>query len=168
MADWIAAAQAKLSRINWLFCIVASFLLIVMMVITVYEVIVRYVFNAPTIWTLEISQYSMLIAMFCAAAYTQEVDGHIRADFVLGLLSAPKKRVANIASSSLAIVFFSLLVWKSSELAWTAFLFGMRSMTMLSIPLLPIYVFVPVGSFLMLLQGIVQFLRLISGSEGGV
>lgn len=161
MTDWASKVQGALSHLNKVVSIIASLPFIIIMLITVYEVIVRYVFNAPTVWTLEISQYLMLIGAFLAAAYTLEVGGHIKVDFLVERLSPGKRRIVNIISSLLGIIFFAALVWKSTELAWFTFKFGLRSMTMLAVPLFPIYVIMPIGSFLLLLQGIVQFLQLI-------
>jgi len=161
MTYWATKAQGALSHLNKVTSIIASLFFITIMLITVYEAIVRYVFNAPTIWTLEISQYLMLIATFLAAAYTLEVGGHIKVDFLVGRLSPGKRRIVNIISSLLGIIFFAALVWKSTELAWFNFKFGVRSMTLLAVPLFPIYVIMPIGSFLLLLQGTVQFFLIV-------
>jgi C4-dicarboxylate transporter DctQ subunit len=165
MTGWFSKAEGWLSRINWVMCFGAFFLLTMMMLITVYEVMMRYIFNAPTSWTLEITQYLMLIGLFIAAAYTLEVEGHIKVDFMTERLSPGKQRIVNVMTSVLAIIYFTLLLWESGQLAWLAFKFGQRSMTLLAIPLFPTYVFVPIGSFLMILQGVVQLFRLVANKK---
>ena len=42
--------------------------------VTFYEVISRYVFNAPTTWSLDISIYAMFWACFLGGAYTRDVS----------------------------------------------------------------------------------------------
>ena len=166
MTDWASKFQGTLSRINKTSAVIGCIPFNIIMFITLYEVIARYILNAPTIWTLEISQYMMLIAIFLAPAYTLEVGGHIKVDFVVELLSPTRKRMAIILSSFLSLIFFAILAWKSIELAWTTYNFGMRSMTILAIPLFPVYVFLPIGCVLLLLQGIVQFIQLIEKRQG--
>lgn len=125
--------------------------------ITVYEVLARSIFKAPTVWSLEISQYLMFIAICLVPAYTLEKGGHIKVDFVVNHLSLGKKRMANLLSSFLSIIFFAALLWKSSQMAWSAFQFGETSMSLLAIPLFPIYIFLPLGTFFLLWQGVVHF-----------
>jgi C4-dicarboxylate transporter, DctQ subunit len=160
-AGWLGAAQSWLTRINWAACLFALFLSIMLMFVTVYEVVKRYVFNDPTVWSLEISQYLMLTALFAAASYTLEVGGHIKVDFLLEQLGPRGQRRLNLVSSVAAIIFFALLLRETGRLAWGALVFGGGRSTLLSIPLFPIYIFAPIGSFLILVQGILQFLRLL-------
>lgn len=158
MTDWPIKAQNRLSRFNKVMAIIASFLFVLIMLMTVLEVILRYLFKSPTVWTLETSQYLMLIATFLGAAYTLEIGAHIKVEFIVDLLSDGKKKIANIISSIFAIIFFAVLLWKSYELFWFNYEFSAVSFSMLAIPLSPIYFFMPIGSFFMLLQGIMQLI----------
>jgi len=162
MGHWVKKFQAILSRFNAVMNLSASSLWIIIMLITAYEVIARYAFNAPTIWSLEISRYAMLIAVFLGTAYTLEMRKHIKVDLVVMRLSPGKRRIVNIISSVLAIIFFTTLVWKTAESAWIAHKFGWESATLLAIPLSPIYVVVLIGSFFLFLQGIAQFFQLLA------
>jgi TRAP-type mannitol/chloroaromatic compound transport system permease small subunit len=50
-----------------------------------YEVVVRYLFRAPTPWAFDLS-YMMYGTMFMmAGAYTLSRDGHVRGDFIYRL-----------------------------------------------------------------------------------
>jgi TRAP-type mannitol/chloroaromatic compound transport system permease small subunit len=56
-----------------------------------YEVIARYVFNAPTIWSFDLT-YMLYGAMFMlGAAYALHKGAHIRTDFLLGQFSPRTK-----------------------------------------------------------------------------
>ncbi len=158
--------QRVFSRINKVSAVIGCIPFNIIMFITLYEVIARYILNDPTIWTLEISQYMMLIAIFLAPSYTLEMGGHIKVDFVVERFSPRKKRMALIASSFLSLIFFTVLAWKSVELAWSTYSLGMRSMSMLAVPLFPVYVFLPIGCVLMLIQGLLQFIQLIERKQG--
>ncbi len=50
-----------------------------------YEVVARYLFNAPTPWAFDLS-YMLYGALFMmAGAYTLSRDGHVRGDFIYRL-----------------------------------------------------------------------------------
>ncbi|MBC7134273.1 MAG: TRAP transporter small permease subunit, partial [Oceanibaculum nanhaiense] len=66
-----------------------------------YEVFVRYVLNAPTVWAFDLT-YMMYGTMFMmAGAYTLSRDGHVRGDFVYRLW-----KPATQAKIELVLYFF--------------------------------------------------------------
>ena len=152
--------QGVLTHINNVTAVMGCVSFGLIMFITLYEVIARYILSSPTVWSLEISQFLMLIGIVLASSFTQEKGGHIKADFAVEYLSLRKKRMALIASSFLCLIFFVILAWKSVSVTWSTYSFGMRSMSMLAIPLFPIYVFIPIGCILLFVQGVLQFLQL--------
>ena len=154
-----------MKMINTTFSLLGGWFLITIMAINVYEVIARYVFNAPTIWTVEISTYLMLISVFLAAAYTLQEGGHTKVDFLISRLSTKNRRIIDIITSILGIIFVVVLVWKSTELALFTHTIGSKSMTQLAIPLFPIYIIVPIGSFILLLQYFLQLYAIILERE---
>lgn len=158
---WMDRVQAVLSRINVGGSLVSGFGFLIIMLVTMYEVIMRYLFRAPTMWTLEASRYLMLVAVFFAAAYTLEMGGHIRVDLLVGRLPLGKRHIVNIVSSTLGVFFCVMLVWISGALAWLYYDLNVKSMTILAVPLFPIYVFVPIGSLFLLVQALLNFFRLL-------
>ncbi len=158
--------QSVLTPVNLVLGYISGFFFMLMMTMTVYEVIVRYVFNAPTIWTLEISSYMMLTATFLAASYTLEKEGHIKVDIVLLRLSPEGQRILNIITSILGTVFASILLWKTAHLAMTSYKLHWISSTPLKVYLFPIYLMMPIGSLLFLAQYISRLLMLIFKMRG--
>ena len=59
-----------------------GWLIMLMTIGVTYEVIVRYIFNAPTSWSLDVSfiMYGTLFMM--GGAYTLSRGGHVRGDFL--------------------------------------------------------------------------------------
>ena len=154
--------QVILTPINRVMTYASGFFFMLMMLITVFEVIVRYAFNAPTVWTLEVSQYLMVIAIFFGVAYTLEADAHIKVDLLVTRLSPQKQRTLGIITSILGIIFCAILVWKTAQLAGLAYQMHWISVTVLKVYLFPIYLIMPIGSFFLLLQYIVKFLMFIN------
>lgn len=151
--------NAGLSRLNEALAIACGMCMCVIMLIMSYEVVLRYVFNSPTIWASEISVYFMFAAIFLAAGYTMQVRGHISVDLFIMRLSPSKRRIVGIITLILSLIFLAILVWKTSVLAWDALRLNLRSMTMLSVPLFPILIFAPLGCIIAFLQ---CFLHLFS------
>ncbi len=77
-----------------------------------YEVIARYVFNAPTVWSYDISYMLGGGMIVLGGAYLILHDGHVRIDIFYGRLSTRKRLVLDIA---LGLLFFLPMVIIMSE-----------------------------------------------------
>jgi C4-dicarboxylate transporter DctM subunit len=65
---------------------IGGFFVVVVACFTFYEIIVRKVFNSPTMWTLEISLYLILTAGFLASAGALKNNRHISVDILTSRL----------------------------------------------------------------------------------
>ena len=74
-------------RMVSLCALLAGGLIVVVCAVTFYEVVARYVFNAPTTWSLDISIYAMFWACFLGGAYTLREGGHVAVDVRLRFLT---------------------------------------------------------------------------------
>ena len=91
----------------------ASFLMPVLAFVVFYEVIARYVFDAPTIWAYDISLFLFGYIAALGGAYAQQKKAHINVD-ILYLTVDPKiKNVFNIISYSLGIFFLIIVFYLS-------------------------------------------------------
>jgi len=136
---------------------------------TCYEVFVRYVLNAPTVWAFDMSvqMYGALFMM--AGAYALSQDAHVRADVVYRLL--PKKVQAGI-DLALYVLFllpgaFALIYygygfasdsWFYKEVSWS------------SPARIQIYFFktlIPISGTLVLLQGFAESVRCVQCMRTG-
>ena len=134
---------------------------VALILVGVYEVMMRYAFNAPTIWAYETS--SMLGGTVYALgwAYALLHRSHIRVDVFFSRLSL---RGQAIADSFLALVFFfpliGLMAERSVFWAWRAYT---RNLVMMEsywyAPQWPFRVILAVGICLLLVQGIAKFVR---------
>lgn len=59
---------------------VSSLLMIVLVVLMCYEVVLRYFFNAPTIWGLEVTTFIFGVHFVMGYGYTELYNGHVRVD----------------------------------------------------------------------------------------
>jgi len=129
-----------------------------------YEVIARYAFNTPTIWSYELT-YMLYGALFLlGAAYTLMVKGHIRID-VFYMRFPPRART--VVELACYLVFFFpvmfVLLFASIDFTWKSWAIKETSAASVWYP--PIYPFktvLPVAIFLLILQGIAEFIRNLS------
>lgn len=100
-----------------------SWLCIVLIAVMSYEVLMRYVFDAPTIWSFQVS--AMLGASFYAMgwAYVHKHNSHIRIDIFYTRLSPRKKAIIDVAGTLLLFIpLFIVLTDVAVSTAWHSWL----------------------------------------------
>jgi TRAP-type mannitol/chloroaromatic compound transport system permease small subunit len=128
-----------------------------------YEVVVRYLFNRPTPWALDISfiMYGTLFMM--GGAYTLSRGGHVRGDFLYRLWR-PRTQAAVDLVLYLLFFFPGILAlifagWKYASRSW-----GYAEVSVNSPAGVPIYQFKTVivaAGLLLALQGLAEVFRCI-------
>jgi TRAP-type mannitol/chloroaromatic compound transport system permease small subunit len=140
-----------------------GWLIVLMTLGTSYEVLVRYLFNAPTPWSLDVSfiMYGTLFMM--AGAYTLSRNGHVRGDFIYRLW---RPRAQAWTDLVLYVIFFfpgvtALIItgFKYSSRSW-----GYAEVSVNSPAGIPIFQFKSVmvaAGILLFIQGIAQMMRCV-------
>jgi len=138
---------------------IASILMIPLVLIAAYEVVMRYVFNSPTIWAWDLNiQIFAAIIMF-GGGYTFLHDGHVRVDVLTIHLSEKAKDVLDILTPIFLFVGTSALIVLGWDMAWMSFQIKETVATVWAPPYYIMKMFVPVGAFLLFLQGISDLLK---------
>ena len=128
-----------------------------------YEVFVRYVLNAPTVWVFDmmVQMYGALFLM--AGPYALAQDTHVRADVVYRLLSVRWQARIDLI---LYIVFFFpgmlALFWYGWEIASDSWRY--KEVSWNSAARIQIYFFktlIPVAGGLFILQGVAECIRCV-------
>ena len=146
-----------------------AFLLLPIAGVMVYEVVARYVFNAPTVWSTEIVEILAGTLYIFGGLYTQYLRGHISVDTLYNMLS-PRWRTAMrvFVHSPLFFLYFGVLLYAGTDFAWDSVQGNERSGTLWNPIIWPVKLLVPIGAFLIPLQGLAQFARdvreLVSGN----
>lgn len=143
----------------------AVVLLLLIGLFVVWEVASRYLFNAPTIWSEEISRLLMVWATYAAAAVVLQEGRLIAIDVLTRLLPPFWLRLQRLLAL-LAILGFSLVavVWGSGIVA-ESLAVGRASSTMLRTPQWLFELPVPLGFALLAVQALAQMARLALGWE---
>jgi len=148
-----------------------SMIAVPMIVALIYEVVARYVFHRPTIWSYDITYMIYGAHFLLGAAYTLRVKGHIRIDLVY--MKFPLRGRAFIDVAGYLFIFFPVMVIlliSSIDMAKDAYEIKEVSQFTPWQPILwPFKSLMGVGFFLLLLQGIAEFIRsfvlLVRGKE---
>ncbi len=138
----------------------AAWMFVALGLIITYEVAMRYVFTAPTIWAEEIARLIQLWATYLAAAYALKTRQLIRVTVLADLLG-PKARYFADAFGLLVIIAFSVwATWFGALIVFDSIEIGRASSTMLSLPSWIPELAIPVGFALLIPQALEQLFTL--------
>ena len=139
-----------------------SYLILVMMSVTVYEVAARYAFNRPTFWAHETAELVLCVYIMLGAGFTlchQASPKHIKMDIFYTRFSPRKKAIVELVGFITFFLFLGVVVWQGWGMAWRSLQMWEHSPSVWSPPLYPIKFSVPVGAFLMVVMGVARFIR---------
>ena len=129
----------------------AACLLVVTLIIT-YEVVMRYVFNAPTFWVKELSIYLCMAIGFLGAAFALKNDSHFSITIIIDRLSRKNRRRMRILTNLMGMAYSVVFIYKGGEMAKFSYDIGDVSSGMMEVPLWIPWLLVPVGGTLLTFQ----------------
>ncbi len=152
--DWIAKAVA--------------YLVPLLILELVYDTFSRYLFNAPTEWSYDIS-YMLYGAIFMlGSAHTLKLDRHVRIESIYSRLSLRGRAIIDgicylilYFPSTIALLYFGTIFAIKSWKMWES---GGESMW--QPPIYPFKTVLPLSALLLFLQGIVQFIGCVKIAFG--
>jgi TRAP-type C4-dicarboxylate transport system permease small subunit len=109
--SWIDRIAIAISR-------VAMLLVAVIVVIIFYEVIMRYVFERPTIWVSEMSLWLGGAIYLLAGLYVMQQRAHIRIFILYDMVPRWLQRVFDVLSTLFICIFSAAVVYGGTTEAW--------------------------------------------------
>ena len=88
--------------------------IVVSMLILINEVVLRYVFNAPTIWAHETTIFLCGIAFIYGGLYCSAQDKHIRVVLIYDAVPASIRRIFDIVISIICAAASAMYAWAAS------------------------------------------------------
>ena len=155
-----------IERLNIALAFIAGISMLALTALTTHEVIARYFFNAPTSWSLEISEYLMVVCVYLGMAYSLQKGAHVSVPLVYKYLSRRAQRMLDLATSILLLVFWLVLFWQTSGMATYYLINHVRSETILAFPLFYPMSIVAVGCLTSCLQMILILYDHFAASSG--
>jgi C4-dicarboxylate transporter DctQ subunit len=153
-------AASVLIVIQRVFTWLAAAALGIMPVIIFYDVAMRYLFRAPTIWVTEVSVYLLQFLVFTTLGMLVVTGDHLRVTFWIERLQGAGRRAAEIVTALLVLPYAFALIWYGWIYTDRALQRGMLSPTLLQIPLWTVYILIPAGGVLLVLAIVARCLDL--------
>jgi TRAP-type mannitol/chloroaromatic compound transport system permease small subunit len=149
---------------------IVAWMILPMSLSLVYEVLARYLFNAPTIWASDVSQILYGMFFMLGSAYALQRQQHIRTDFLYGKWSARTRGVVD-AVCYLGLYFPALIffLWVGSEFAYRSVQFNEKIVTSPWMPVIwPLKLAIPISTVLLLVQGLSELAKSLFAAKTGV
>ena len=112
----------------------ASALFIAIGFIVSYEVIMRYLFNSPTIWVNEVSRFLQIWATNLALTNSFHKKDFIRITVIYDRLNENGKKILDFISFIFILIFSSFVVYYGWIIAYDSLKVGRTSSTILDVP----------------------------------
>ncbi|MDY6825581.1 MAG: TRAP transporter small permease [Bacillota bacterium] len=146
----------------------AGFLILIMAIVTTYGVIMRYVFQSPEYYSVEISLMFMVWSFVLAAAEVEKRDQHIKVDILSQLMPEKGKYfLFNIFTPIAGLIFAGTITWRSYVNAIYSLQIGEVSATVVAVPLFPVKIVVSIGYGLLCLVLLVRLVKGLISLAGG-
>jgi len=135
-------------------------LLMLLMLGTVADVAMRYLFNAPFRGSLELTEFTMALVVWLGMAYCGWTGGHIAVDLLERWLDLPWLRWLPALLSVMGAVLFAMMAWQvASETAETL----SKTSNMMRLPHWPFKLAVAFGAAMFSLVLAIQAVRGLRG-----
>jgi len=117
-----------------------------------WDVVMRYAFNRPSLWVVDVAAFGQLFLCFLVAAWVLKLNGHVKIDLILNALSPRAQLWLNASMYIIALIVFLVITIFSAQTEWVLYKtqFHVNAVTR---PLkYIIYFIIPLGSLLVCIQ----------------
>jgi TRAP-type mannitol/chloroaromatic compound transport system permease small subunit len=138
----------------------ASILMLFMVALEFMEVILRYCFSAPTVWSWEVATYLYGANFMLAGAWALKSGKHVRTDIVYDKLSPKQRAIIDLITFSTVFLIFTFIIsyYMINAAIFSTSLFE-QSYTMSQIPIYPLKIIIAISFILLTLQGLAKIAR---------
>jgi len=148
-----------IDKVNcWAGRVIAPILMIIMGVVLV-EVIARYIFNSPTMWAFEITQFTFCAVSALAGGYTLLRGKHVNVEILYTIFNKRTRAIIDLVTALIFFAFIGVFLWKSYIMVCESIAIMEHSESAWSPPIYPAKISILIGVFLIFLQGIAKFIR---------
>ncbi|WP_448383320.1 TRAP transporter small permease subunit [Desulfosoma sp.] len=139
---------------------VCALLILPLCAVVIYEVIMRYIFNAPTIWGFEMTTFLYGLHYMLGLAYTELHNGHVKVDILTARIQKkPATILAIITSLVIFVPILSLLTYWTWAFAIKSTQMMEKNATSWAPPIWPIKLLMALSFTFLLLQGLSKLFK---------
>jgi len=152
---------------EWLGKIV-SLLCVVLMFTISYDVVMRYIFNDPTDWQMEMSQFLMLTMVCIGAGYTELHKKHVNVTLLHERWSPRTRAIVDLITHQVALMLVLVLIWYGGQIFWQNFEYDFRTSSAWAPVQWPAKMMIPLAGILLGIQLIANMIRFLVIAVRGV
>jgi len=146
----IDSTNEWMGRFGWL-------LILYMMSFGLYDVIMRYLFNKPSLWIWLTLQFAMVALACVGGGYALRYGAFVKLDIFYGRFSPRGKAILDIFTFAFTFLYCFILIWKGIEAANASFAMRQMTPTAIRMPLYHLKSLIPLGAFALLLVASKKF-----------
>ncbi len=121
-------------------------LVLAFMALTIfYDSTMRYLFAAPTSWSLEVNSFLMVFVALMVAAEVERRGEHIGISLLPNAMPPRVQRAMQIVVSLTGATFCAILAWRGFMMSQTALEYGERVSSAFGTPIWIPYALLPIG-----------------------
>jgi TRAP-type C4-dicarboxylate transport system permease small subunit len=147
-----------------LLALIGGWVIVALMVYTVADVILRYVFNLPFSGSIEVTEFAMAAIVFLGIAWCGWLGGHVAVDILERPLEDPRLRFVPIILTFISGVLFLAIAWLTVDEALATM---SRVSNMMRWPHYPFQFIVALGSAMYAIVLFIQCGRMLRKSPSG-
>jgi TRAP-type C4-dicarboxylate transport system permease small subunit len=136
---------------------IAGSFIFVMMGIECYEVVSRYFFQRPTIWSVEFCEYMLFLLAFLGTTWVLKKRAHINVTILLERLRPRTRIYCNLFSSFMGILISLIIFWFSLKTSVENYVVGVKIVKTYALPKWIFLSFISLGYLLLLIEFVRQF-----------
>ncbi|TQR12279.1 TRAP transporter small permease [Psychrobacillus soli] len=153
-------------KLEVLFLRLSQIALVIMMTLTTFDALSRHFFSKSITGAYEVTEmYLMVMLVFLSMSYVQKVDGHIRLDIIFERLSKRVQDILNIIFYLLAAAMMFFIGYQGFNMTLTAMQNNLIASGLINFPLWLSYIWIPIGSFLIMIRLILLVVLLGLGKD---
>lgn len=133
--------------------------LFALFIIVCWEVFTRYFLKDPSVFSIEVSEYMMVLLAFIPAGAIMKDGRHVRVEVLISRMGRRARVLAELFSHGLILLICVLLLAEGFKSVRIAFVSDYRSTSLLNFPLWIPYSLVPLGALLLGLQSVAMILK---------
>lgn len=144
----------------------SMYMIFAMMGILLWSVISKLPGLQPSLWTLEMAQFTMAAYYLLGGGYSMQLDAHVRMDLLYGHWSPRGKGFADSITAFALVFYLILLLYGGLSSTEYAIFYQEESYSSWAPKMWPIKAIMTLGIVLMLLQAIAMFFRDLAAARG--
>ena len=161
------AVSRGIDRLSAGFAVIADYLVLIAVLVSAGNALLRYTLNMSSNGLLEIQWYMFAGIVLLGASYTLRMNEHVRVDLIYSMLSARGRLLVDIFGFVvLFLPVIGFLFWLTFPFFWQSFTTGEASMNAGGLILWPAKLTLPLGFGLLFLQGLSELIKRVAALNG--